>query len=64
MNYNFNSSGWSTTFPRGHVLLAMFIEWLNGEGYEVDCKLLRNLHPELMNFEDWVERQGKTLFQK
>ncbi|MEK5056917.1 hypothetical protein BK126_18675 [Paenibacillus sp. FSL H7-0326] len=52
------------TVRKNNETLADLYEWLNGEGYEVDIKLLRNLHPKLMNFEDWVERQGKALFQQ
>ncbi|QAY65846.1 NmrA/HSCARG family protein [Paenibacillus protaetiae] len=52
------------TVRNNNATLADLYEWLNGEGYEVDFNLLRNWHPEVMNFEDWLEKQGKALFQK
>jgi Predicted nucleoside-diphosphate-sugar epimerases len=48
---------------RQNEILARIYEWLNGEGYEVDFPALRSLHPGLMNFDTWLERRGKALFE-
>jgi len=44
--------------------VARLYEWLNEEGYEVDFSALRKLHPNLMKFEDWLEKKGKAMFEK
>ncbi|WP_248926991.1 NmrA/HSCARG family protein [Paenibacillus hamazuiensis] len=41
-------------------VLARLYEWLNGDGYEVDIPALRKLHPNLMSFDAWLERKGKS----
>jgi len=42
--------------------IARLYEWLNGESYEVDYPALRELHPNLMTFEAWLEKKGKAMF--
>ena len=51
------------TLRRQNKILAQLYEWLNEEGYEVDFPTLRNLHPGLMNFDTWLEKKGKAMFE-
>ena len=48
---------------RQNEILARIYEWLIGEGCEVDFPAMRSLHPGLMNFDTWLERRGKALFE-
>ncbi len=39
---------------------ADYFDWLNTHGCKADIPALRKLHPGLMNFETWLEKEGKT----
>jgi uncharacterized protein YbjT (DUF2867 family) len=51
------------TVRQHNETLAQIYEWLNGDGYEVDFPTLRKLHPGLMNFDTWLEKKGKAMFE-
>jgi len=51
------------TVRKHNEIMAKIYEWLNGDGYEVDFPTLRNLHPGLMNFDTWLEKKGKAMFE-
>jgi hypothetical protein len=33
-------------------------EFFNGKGYDADIPVLRKLHPGLLNFEQWLRKNG------
>ena len=39
--------------------LNIMFRWFEEEGYVVDVQALRKLHPGLMGFGDWLEKEGK-----
>jgi uncharacterized protein YbjT (DUF2867 family) len=39
---------------------ADYFDWLNTHGCKADIPALRRLHPGLMDFETWLEKEGKT----
>lgn len=51
------------TLRQQNETLAKLYEWLNEEGYEVDFKTLSKLHPGLMDFDTWLKRKGKAMFE-
>ncbi|MBJ9990823.1 NmrA/HSCARG family protein [Paenibacillus sp. S28] len=51
------------TIRQHNETLARIYEWLNGDGYEVDFPTLRSLHPGLMDFDTWLEKKGKAMFE-
>jgi len=52
------------TVRQHNETVARLYEWLNEEGYEVDFSALRKLHPDLMNFGDWLEKKGKAMLEE
>src|SRR3954470_24144026 len=42
---------------------ACVYEWFNEGCYRVDIQALRRLHPGLMDFDTWLERQGKAKYE-
>lgn len=51
------------TIRQHNEILARLYQWLNDEGYEVDIAAARKLLPELMDFNTWLEKQGKAKFE-
>jgi hypothetical protein len=39
---------------------ADYFEWLNVNGCKADIPALHKLHPGLMDFDTWLEKEGKT----
>lgn len=39
--------------------LGRIYDWINGGGFRVDIGPLRELHPDLMSFEQWLGKSGK-----
>jgi hypothetical protein len=39
---------------------ADYFDWLNKHGCKADIPALRKLHPGLMDFDTWLEKEGKT----
>jgi len=35
------------------------MKWFKDEGYGVDIEAVRKVHPDLMNFENWMEKKSK-----
>ncbi|MBW7456593.1 NmrA/HSCARG family protein [Paenibacillus sepulcri] len=52
------------TLRQHNETVARLYEWLNDEGYDVDFPALRNLYPGLTNFETWLEKKGKAMFEE
>ena len=46
-----------------HELTSM-IRWFDEEGFEVDMEKLRRMHPGLMSFEDWLEKDSSFAMKK
>ena len=38
--------------------LAAMLQWFNDEGYQVDIPALRDIHPQLTTFEEWLRKAG------
>ena len=38
--------------------MAAMINWFNEKGYEADIPALRQQHPGLLSFEDWLKASG------
>jgi hypothetical protein len=51
------------TIRQHNEILARLYQWLNDEGYEVDIAAARKLLPQLMDFNTWLEKQGKAKFE-
>ncbi len=50
------------TVRQQNAELARAFEGINEIDFQVDIPALRKLHPGLMNFETWLEREGKAQF--
>lgn len=51
------------SFRQHNEVLARVFEWVSDGGHKVDISIVRKLFPGLMDFDTWVERQGKAKFE-
>jgi uncharacterized protein YbjT (DUF2867 family) len=51
------------TFRQFNEILADVFQWTSEGGQKVDVSGVRKLFPEIMNFDTWVEKQGKAKFE-
>jgi uncharacterized protein YbjT (DUF2867 family) len=50
------------TLRQQNAEVARACEFLNQGGFKADISALRKLHPGLMDFETWLQKEGKTKF--
>jgi hypothetical protein len=48
------------TVRQQSIEIARALDFLNETGYSADMPMLRTLHPELMNFDTWLAKEGKA----
>ena len=51
------------TFRQQSEILANVFQWVSDGGHKVDLAEVRELFPEMMDFDTWVKRQGKEKFE-
>lgn len=51
------------TFRQQSEILANVFQWVSDGGHKVDLVEVRELFPEMMDFDTWVKRQGKEKFE-
>jgi hypothetical protein len=44
----------------GQSTLARAFDFCNNGGNQVDIPAVRKLYPDLMNFDTWIEKEGKA----
>jgi uncharacterized protein YbjT (DUF2867 family) len=44
------------------IIIARAVDYLNKVGYTTELSALREQHPDLMDLETWLEKEGKSIF--
>jgi uncharacterized protein YbjT (DUF2867 family) len=50
------------TLRKQSIIISNAVDYLNKVGYTTDVSALRQQHPDLMDFEAWLNKVGKSIF--
>ncbi|MEK8127092.1 hypothetical protein WMW72_04120 [Paenibacillus filicis] len=51
------------TFRHHNKILASVFQWISDGGHKVDILDVRKSYPPLMDFDAWINKQGKAKFE-